>query len=61
VLAAAVKVGTPFRSRQPDGGLPAGSSGNGRLGSFNAATWVVCHDMRACGQPHPAANVIASC
>jgi catechol 2,3-dioxygenase-like lactoylglutathione lyase family enzyme len=46
VLAAAVRVSTPCCTRQPDAGLPAGSSGNGKLGNFNAATWVVCHDTR---------------
>src|SRR5260370_21265513 len=46
VPAAAISVSTPCRTRHPDGGLPAGSSGNGRLGNFHAVTWVVCHGMR---------------
>ena len=46
VRAAAVSVSTPFRTRHPAGGLPAGSSGNGKSGSFNAVTRVVCHDIR---------------
>ena len=41
VLAAARRISTPFRTWQPGGGLPAGSSGNGKLGNFNAATRVV--------------------
>jgi hypothetical protein len=44
VLAAAVSVSTPLLTRHPGGGLPAGSSANGRLGSFNAVTRVVSHD-----------------
>jgi hypothetical protein len=44
VFAAAVSVSTPLLTRHPGGGLPAGSSANGRLGSFNAVTRVVCHD-----------------
>ena len=44
VCAAAVSVSTPLLTRHPGGGLPAGSSANGRLGSFNAVTRVVSHD-----------------
>ena len=49
VPAAAVSVSTPCTTRQPAGGVPAGSSGNGKLGNFNAATRVVCHAMRPAG------------
>src|SRR6202050_5973345 len=45
VPAAAGMVSAPFSTREPGGGLPAGSSGNGKLGNFNAATWVVCHEI----------------
>ena len=41
VPAAAVSVSTPLLTRHPGGGLPSGSSANGRLGSFNAVTRVV--------------------
>ena len=44
VFEAAVSVSTPLLTRHPGGGLPAGSSANGRLGSFNAVTRVVSHD-----------------
>ena len=43
VCAAAVSVSTPLLTRHPGGGLPAGSSANGRVGSFNAVTRVVSH------------------
>ena len=50
VPAAAVSVSTPLLTRHPGGGLPSGSSANGRLGSFNAVTRVVSH---ASVQQHP--------
>ena len=41
VPAAARRISAPCRIRQPAGGEPAGSSENGKLGNFNAATRVV--------------------
>ena len=60
VCAAAVSVAPPLLTRHPGGGLPAGSSANGRLGSFNAVTRVVSHDppRRFC---HTLALVLNTC
>src|SRR6201996_5911396 len=58
VFAAAVSVSTPLLTRHPGGGLPSGSSANGRLGSFSAVTRVVSHDpdRRLCQTPLLSSN-----
>src|SRR5215469_9338727 len=45
VFAAAISVSTPLLTRHPGGGLPSGSSANGKPGSFNEVTRVVSHGL----------------
>jgi len=59
VCAAAVSVSTPLLTRHPGGGLPAGSSPNGKPGSFNAVIRVVCHDLDCQALSYP--PVIVKC